>query len=162
MKMFVTAIVLLSSTSFVHADYKLVNADNSALSQLCVATAAADSREAVLALTDAAGIARLDVPTVLCNGMPLTRFSLKYGNAKLDAAVESTASAGYVLRKSDSSPLTELCAAAAVSKQEYSKVMQTYFSGDSKVESEVHCNGVPLKTFMRKFGEAEGRQVSQR
>lgn len=162
MKMFVTAIVLLSSTSFVHADYKLVNADDSALSQLCVAAAAADSREAVLALTDAAGIARLDVPTVLCNGMPLTRFSLKYGNAKLDAAVESTASAGYVLRKSDSSPLTELCAAAAVSKQEYSKVMQTYFSGDSKVESEVHCNGVPLKTFMRKFGEAEGRQVSQR
>ena len=89
MKMFVTAIALLSSTSFVHADYKIVSADDSALSQLCVAAAAADSREAVLALTDAAGIARLDVPTVLCNGMPLTRFSLKYGNAKLDAAVES-------------------------------------------------------------------------
>ena len=162
MKMFVTAIALLSSTSFVHADYKIVSADDSALSQLCVAAAAADSREAVLALTDAAGIARLDVPTVLCNGMPLTRFSLKFGTAKLETVTESTASAGYVLRKSDSSPLTELCAAAAVSKQEYSKVMQTYFSGDSKLESEVFCNGLPLKTFMRKYSAAEGRQVSLR
>ncbi len=162
MKMFVTAIVLLSSTSFVHADYKLVNADDSALSQLCVAAAAADSRESVLALTDAAGITRLDMPTVLCNGMPLTRFSLKYGNAKLETGGESTASAGYVLRKNDASPLTELCAAAAVSEQEYSKVKQTYFSGDTTVESELFCNGIPLKTFMRKYGAAEGRQVSQR
>ena len=162
MKMFVTAIALLSSTSFVHADYKIVSADDSALSQLCVAAAAADSREAVLALTDAAGIARLDVPTVLCNGMPLTRFSLKFGTSKLETVAESTASAGYVLLKSDSSPLTELCAAAAVSEQEYSKVKQAYFNRDSKLESEVFCNGLPLKTFMRKYSAAEGRQVSQR
>jgi hypothetical protein len=130
--------------------------------QLCVAAAAADSREAVLALTDAAGITRLDVPTVLCNGMPLTRFSLKYGNAKTEAMTVSAVSAGYVLRKSDSSPLTELCAAAAVSAQEYSKVLQQYFNGDRSVESELFCNGIPLKTFVRKYGAAEGRQVSQR
>jgi hypothetical protein len=115
-----------------------------------------------LALTDAAGISRLDVPTVLCNGMPLTRFSLKYGTAKLETVAESTASAGYVLRKNDASPLTELCAAAAVSELEYSKVKQTYFSGDTTVESELFCNGIPLKTFMRKYGATEGRQVSQR
>lgn len=162
MKKFITALALLSSTSFVHAEYKVVGADDSALSQLCVAAAAAESRDALLTLTDAAGIARHELPTVLCNGMPLTRFSLKYGNAKLETAVKSTAGAGYVLLKSDSSPLTELCAAAAVSEQEYSKVLETYFSNDSTVESEVQCNGIPLKTFMRKYGAAEGRQVSLR
>ena len=94
--------------------------------------------------------------------MPLTRFSLKFGTAKLETVAESTASAGYVLLKSDSSPLTELCAAAAVSEQEYSKVKQAYFNRDSKLESEVFCNGLPLKTFMRKYSAAEGRQVSQR
>lgn len=162
MKKFITAIALLSSTSFVHADYKVVNADDSALSKLCVAAAAADSRDALLLLTDAAGIDRSAVGTVLCNGIPLTRFSLKYGNAKTGAIVEKVASTGYVLLKSDSSPLTELCAAAAVSELEYSKVKQTYFNGDSKVESELFCNGIPLKTFIRKFGATESRQVSQR
>ncbi|MES2624454.1 MAG: hypothetical protein V4628_04195 [Pseudomonadota bacterium] len=160
MKKFITAIVLLSSTSLVHADYTLVPSDDSELSKLCIAAANADSREALLDLTSAAGISYVDLPTVRCNGMPITRFSVKYGGRKPESIAEVSSPMGYLLRKSDTSPLTELCAAALVSESEYAKVKESHFSNDEKIESEVFCNGVPLKTFARKYRNASATLVS--
>jgi hypothetical protein len=160
MKKFVTAIVLLGSTSLVHADYALVPSDSSELSKLCIAAASADSREAVLALTGAAGFSISDLPTVRCNGMPITRFAAKYGSRKPEVFLETSSPVGYLLRKSDASPLTELCAAAAVSDAEYVKVKESHFGADTNIEAEVHCNGVPLKSFVRKFRNASATLAS--
>lgn len=159
---FLTALALVGSTSFVHADYSLVPADASELSKLCVAAASAESHAELLALTAAAGIARSELPTLRCNGMALTRFAAKYGGAKPVSLVENSSSMGYLLRKTDSSPLTELCAAAAMSDAEYAKVKSTYFSNDASIDAEVQCNGLPLKSFVRKFRSSTTALVSAR
>jgi hypothetical protein len=165
MKKFITAIVLLGSTSLVHADYTLVPADDSELSKLCLAAATADSRSSLLALTAAAGIKRFDLPTVRCNGIPITRFALKYGSKKPESFVETPNTIGaksYLLRLSDTNPVTELCAAAAVSEAEYARVKEAHFRNDENIDAEVHCNGSPLKSFVRKFRNASATLVSSR
>ena len=162
MKKFITAIVLLGSTSLVHADYKLVPTDDSELSKLCLAAATAESREAVLAAAAAAGVARVDMADVRCNGMTLTRFALKYGSRKTESLVEISSPASYLLRKTDTSPLTELCAAAVVSEAEYARVKDSHFRNDAEIDAEVFCNGVPLKSFVRKFRNANTTLISSR
>jgi hypothetical protein len=165
MKKFVSAIVLLGSTSLVHADYTLVPSDGSELSKLCIAAAAADSRESMLAITAAAGIAYIELPSVRCNGIPITRFALKYGSRKPESLAEisnATNPKSYLLRKTDTSPLTELCAAAVVSEAEYARVKESHFRNDEDVDSEVFCNGVPLKSFARKYRNASSTLVSSR
>lgn len=161
-KNFLTALALLGATSFVHADYRLVPSDDSELSKLCVSAADADSRAALLELISAHGIARADLPTLRCNGMPLTRFALKYGASRPASVAEATTPGGYLLRMTDASPLTELCAAAAVSDAEYARVKAAHFAGDGSIDSEVQCNGLPLKSFVRKYRSAATALVSSR
>lgn len=155
-KKFLVALALLGSASFVHADYRLVPSDDSSLSKLCISAATSGARDAAtLAAAKAAGIGLLDMPSVRCNGLTLERFALKYGRVKESVAMLEAASPGsalnIVLRKTDSSPLTELCAAAAVSDAAYARVKETYFSADKDIDAEIHCNDMPLKSFVRKY-----------
>jgi hypothetical protein len=152
---FLIAIALLGSASLAHADYKLVPADDSALSKVCIA-ATTGSHDATLAAVKAAGIGLLDLQSVRCNGLTLDRFGAKYRNknAKEQVALLDTSDSSplsVVLRKTDSSPLTELCAAAAVSDAAYASVKEAHFSHDYTLETEVHCNDMPLKNFVRKY-----------
>ncbi len=158
------AIVLFGSTSLVNADQRLVAADDSALSKLCIAATEVSSRQELLALTTAAGISSPELPTIRCNNQPISRFAFKYSSMKTAGEpAQASKPLGYLLRKTDESPFTELCAAAAMSEQEFSKVKQLYFTNDDKVEVEVMCNGIPLKSFVRKYRNVASLQrVSQR
>lgn len=165
-KSFLVALALLGSASFAHADYKLVPSDESDLSKLCIAAAESGSREGVLAAAEAAGVGLLDLPGVRCNGLTLERFAAKYRSSGNAVAMLDTSSpgspVGVVLRKTDSSPLTELCAAAAVSDAAYASVKEAHFSEDDDIDSEIHCNDMPLKSFVRKYRSAGTALVSAR
>lgn len=169
MKKLFIATLLLGSASFANADYKLVSADSSSLSSLCLEAAASPSK--VYSIARAHGVLAADIGTIRCNDLPLKSFVSKYGKqsavsavaeASVAPAVESSRIAGYLLRKTDSSPLTELCAAALVSDQEVAKVKELHFSGDAQIESEIQCNGQPLKSFVRKYRDAEVQLVGFR
>ena len=145
MKKFFLVSLLLTSAGIAQADSnRLVNADGAELSAICIA--AVTSREAMFETAAELGISPLNPETLLCNGMPVGRFAGKYRSA---AAKE--AAAGFVFSKSDDSPVTELCLAVVRSEQEYLKVKEQHFGGDANVEAEVLCNGMPLKTFARKY-----------
>ncbi|MDY6983094.1 MAG: hypothetical protein SV422_08400 [Pseudomonadota bacterium] len=166
-KKFLVALALLGSASFAHADYKLVSADDSDLSKLCIAAAESSSREGILAAAEAAGVGLLDLPDVRCNGLTLERFGAKYRSSKgKELALLDTSSPAsplnVILRKTDSTPETELCAAAAVSEAAYASVKATYFSKDDNIESEIHCNDMPLKSFVRKYRSGSTALVSAR
>jgi hypothetical protein len=154
MKKFIIATLLLAGAGLAQADsLKLVNADGSALSELCIA--AVSSRSDLSATAKALGITPLDTETLRCNGMRLGRFVGRYGNT---VARKATA---YFFSKADETAVTELCMAAVSSEQEYRKVMELHFSNDAEVEAEVRCNGIPLRRFARKYREP-ALTVSQR
>lgn len=143
-KLFLVSL-LLTSAGIAQADsYRLVNADGTDLSAVCIA--AVTSRETMLATAAELGITPLDSSTLLCNGMPLGRF---VGKVRSTAASEAVT--GFVFSKSDSSPITELCLAAVSSELEFMKVKEQHFSREANVEADVLCNGMPLKTFARKY-----------
>jgi hypothetical protein len=160
LKTFVIATALLSSAQFVQADYKFASTDGSEVSNLCVAAASAAVSLPTFAKANGIRLAELD--EVHCNGMPISRFVLKYRSTATSVTADQEKVAGYVLKKTDSSPLTALCAAAVVSKEEFDKVKAEHFSDDSTVESELFCNGEPLKSFARRFRDTAKTLVSQR
>ena len=160
MKKFVLATLLAAGATVVQAEPKLVPADNSELSQLCVA--AAESRSALQRAASNIGLNAQDLQDVRCNGVSLTRFAAEYRTvAAVDKATEK-APEGYILKASDDSPLAALCIAAANSQEEYERVKAQHFSQDNNLEAEVMCNGVPLKNFARRFRDAQTLVVSQR
>lgn len=161
MKKLFIATLLLGSASLSHADPKLVSHDGSDLSALCIA--AAESPSNLHTLVSSYGIALNEIDTVRCNDLTLKRFVLKYGKASTPAPeLAAVETGGYLLRKNDSSPLTELCAAAAISDVELERVKAAYFSSDETIESELLCNGESLKSFVRKFRDAEVQLVGAR
>lgn len=160
MKKLVIVTLLLGSTTLAHADYSFVSADGSPLSELCVAavTASVDLQE----FAPEKQLDSADLDSLRCNGITASRFVLKYGAGKTVELVTTEKVSGYLLKKADSSPLTELCAAAVVSEEAYGKVKESYFKDDASIEAEVMCNGVPLKSFVRKFRNADPSLISAR
>lgn len=143
-KLFLVSL-LLTSAGIAQADsYRLVNADGAELSAICIA--AVTSHEVMIETAAELGITPLDSATLRCNGMPVGRFV-----GKVRSAVAREEIAGFVFSKSDNSPVTELCLAAVSSEQEYLKVKEQHFSREANVEAEVLCNGMPLKTFARRY-----------
>jgi len=155
MKKFTLAMLMIAGSGLAQADYKVVNADGSELSQLCVAATA--SKAALLETAASAGLSAVELDTVRCNGLSLDRFASKYSKPATVAVLP----AGYVLKASDASEATALCIAATKSEQEFMAVKSMYFGAEPKVETEVLCNGLPLKTFARKYGST-AMTISQR
>lgn len=154
MKKLFLASLLLTSAGLTRAEIPLmVNADGSDLSAICIA--AVTSREAMYDKAAELGVLPLQPSTLRCNGMTLGRFISTY------RAAAKPLPAGYVFSRADDSPTTELCLAAVKSEQEYMSVKEQYFGDDATVEAEVHCNGMPLLTFARKY-RAPGPTVSLR
>jgi hypothetical protein len=144
----------MATSGLANADsWRLVNADGSELGELCIA--AVSSPDVLATTAKALGVSMLELDTVRCNGYTLSVFAAKY------RTTDSRPAAGYKLTKSDTSPVTELCMASARSPQEFAKVKELYFSNEANVEAEVLCNGMPLKTFARKY-RAPSLTISQR
>ena len=106
MKKFAIAMLMIAGSVLAQADYKVVNADGSDLSQLCVA--AATPAAGLSAAAKAVGVTTAGLATVRCNGLTLERFAAKYGSRSLD-----TTPVAYVLKGTDDSEATALCLAAA-------------------------------------------------
>lgn len=145
MKKLAIALLMITGSGLAQADYKLVNADGSELSQLCIAVAT--TQDSITKTAAKAGFSLAEIDSVKCNDLPLKRFATKYGKA---TAVSPTPTA-YVLKASDTSEATALCLAAATSEVEFNKVKSMYFGTAYNIEEEVRCNGIPLKQFARKF-----------
>lgn len=159
MKTLALATLLLATTGLVQAEpARLVNADGSDVSQLCIAAAA--SPDALAASAKALNISTPDLYTVRCNGLSIHSFASKYRETGVKEVAKKPL-AGFKLKKSDSSPVTALCVASTQSEQEFNKVKAQYFASAGNVEAEVLCNGIPLKTFARKY-RAPSLSISQR
>lgn len=137
------AALLIGAAPLASADYRVINADGSALSELCVA--AVVSKDALRDTARAQGLDAVDLETVRCNGLNLRRFAARFGKPEDDT------NRAYVLKRSDDSPLTQLCIAATRSEQEYEQVMAAHFTADAGIEAEARCNGLPLRTFARRY-----------
>lgn len=157
MKKLALVTLLIAGSATAYAEPKLVPADDSELSRLCVA--AVESRDSLTSTAREFGYGPLDLQELRCNGLPVARFAAKY---RATVAATTTAPEGYILRPSDDSPLAALCIAAASSDLEYARVKEQYFGNESNLESEVMCNGVPLKNFARRFRDAQTLIVTQR
>ena len=123
--------------------YRLVNTDNSALSALCIT--AVEAPESVRANAKAIGMSSGDMAELRCNGQTLPVFVHKLRDT------ESSPGVVYSFNKTDTSEETELCYAAVSSEQQYEQVKDTYFDDELNIEEEVMCNGMPIKTFARKY-----------
>jgi hypothetical protein len=142
-KLFLVSL-LLTSAGLANAETPLmVNADGSELSAICIA--AVESREAMYDKAAELGVRNFSPSELRCNGKTVSRFLATY------RAAAEPKPAGFVFSTTDDSPVTALCIAAVKSEQEYLAVKEQYFSNDETVEAEVHCNGVPLLTFARKY-----------
>jgi hypothetical protein len=124
-------------------EYRLVSTDNSALSALCIT--AVESPEAMSKNARSIGMKASEITELRCNGQRLPVFLGKFREN------ESSPTVTYAFNKNDSTEETELCYAAVKSEQEYEQVKDTYFEDERNIEEEVLCNGVPLKTFARKY-----------
>ena len=134
------ALVLLSLSAQAE-NVKFINADGSALGELCIA--AVETESAVSFLADELGISPLDVNEVNCNGKPISSFVRQYREEK----------AQFVFSVENASPETKLCLAALTSDEEYEAIKQSLFTKLDRVESSVSCNGMSVKQFARKYRE---------
>jgi hypothetical protein len=131
-------------TNAAHAEgYRLVSTDNSALSALCIT--AVESPDAVSKSARSIGMSSAEIRELRCNGLTLPVFLSKFRETGSSPTVT------YAFNKNDSTEETELCYAAVKSEQEYEQVKNTYFDNEQNIEEEVLCNGMPLKTFARKY-----------
>jgi hypothetical protein len=96
------------------------------------------------------GLAPVEVDSVACNGKSLKEFANKFGKQVGDQANSEVKITTYVVNVADKSPETQLCFAALVSEEEFSKLKAAHFS-DVKIENEIVCNGLPIKQFVRKY-----------
>jgi hypothetical protein len=143
MKMQFAALALVLGSSFVAADsdLKFVNANGSALSDLCIA--AAQSEESVGSIAAQLGMAAVVANDVLCNDKPIQRFVTQF-------RAESATATVYVVSVANQTPETRLCLAALTSDEEFARLKDAHFS-DVAVEREIVCNGKPLGQFVRRY-----------
>jgi len=135
-KLFIASLVSVLVPMAVQADDlspRLVNADGSALTELCIAAASASS--------PAAGLNPIQRKELLCNGKPVDQFVLQLRDQKKQ----------YVFQATDKSDFSKLCLAAVESEESYRAVREQLSSRIPDAESSVYCNGIPLKSFSRKY-----------
>jgi len=148
-KSFVAVLAITASSALFSAaagaeDVRLVNADGTMLSELCIAAVESGSRfrNLMQELKLVAG----QESEVRCNGRSLKRFA-----ADVRAKLDGTAQPVFVFRAEDESPISQLCMAALESEEAYEATKARLRSQDGVLESEVLCNDMPVKTFARKY-----------
>lgn len=148
-KSFVAVLALTASSALFSVgasagDVRLVNADGTTLSELCIAAVESESRfrNLMRELKLVAG----QENEVRCNGRSLKRFA-----ADVRARLEGTAQPVFVLRAEDKSPISQLCMAALESDEAYEQTRARLRTETGMQESEVLCNDMPVKAFARKY-----------
>ncbi|HWK54158.1 MAG TPA: hypothetical protein VNR18_07305 [Hyphomicrobiales bacterium] len=148
MKRLVLASLFLGlATTATAGQVRLVNADASALSEICIA--AVESRAAARATASELGVPNRDLAQLQCNDMPLAEFVRRY-RAPTPTLHLQTA---YVFKGSDASPLTALCMASLENDTAFATARARL--DDDLDLSEVRCNKLPLDEFVRKYRQAE-------
>jgi hypothetical protein len=142
-KLLIVSALLLATNIASAEGYRLVSTDNSALSALCIT--AVETPDAVSKSARAIGLNAREFAELRCNGQTLPVFLSKFRDTESSPAVT------YVFAKTNATEETELCYAAVKSEQQYEQVKDTYFDDEQRIEEEVLCNGMPLKTFARKY-----------
>lgn len=134
---------LLALSLTAHADVKFINADGSTEGDLCIA--AIESEATISFLADELGISPSAVDEIECNGKSVASFARQY-RAKASPTQ-------YIISVSNQNPETQLCLAALMSEEEYESKKGEMFSRLDRVESNVFCNGLPIRQFARKYRE---------
>lgn len=140
----IAAALLFTSTTVLANDFKFVNADGSALGDLCIA--AVESKEPVNAVAQGLGLASVSATEVACNGRPIVDFVRKY-RAEFAASPRTT----YIINSGNEAPETQLCLAALASEEAFNQIKTAHFSDVENVESTINCNGMSLNKFVRKY-----------
>ncbi len=149
---FIPFLFLLSSITFAN-ERNLVPSDDSPYTAICIA--AADSGEALRTKMAQFAVTRRDIRELSCNSMSLDRFAAKYRTASAPAHEEPIRV--FAFRESTSSDETSLCIAAATSNDEYLRLKDELYSHRFSNVSTISCNNMPLRTFARRYGNAEFR-----
>lgn len=147
MKRLVLASLLLGvATTATAGQVRLVNADASALSEICIA--AVESRAAALATAGELGVPSADLTQLQCNDMPLANFVRRYRAPASTMQLETA----YVFTSNDASPLTALCMASLEDDSTFAAARARL--DDDLDLSEVRCNKLSLDEFTRKYRKA--------
>jgi hypothetical protein len=131
-----------SVTAYADDNIKLVNADGSALGELCIS--AVTSLEGLDAKAKALGISASDVASVYCNGKPIRQFVSQFRAS--DEPITA-----YVISAANQAPETQICLAALTSGDEFARLKEAHFSTVKDVEKEISCNNMSLGQFVRKY-----------
>lgn len=140
-----TSLPLLTAAAVRAETVKLVNADGSPLSQLCIA--AARSEGSVFQLAKELGINTLELDNIACNGEPIMSFVRSQRKVMHDGVANA-----YTFNHGDDSMETELCIAAVTEPEKFEALKPEYYS---KSGEEVLCNSQPLDLFVRRYGKRE-------
>ena len=144
MKKFILAAALLATCSLATAQTpRLVNHDGSVFSDLCIA--AVQAPRTFMELAADKGQADLQKNELRCNGLSVERFV-----SKLRSQQEQLRRS-YVFKTSDDSAMSKLCLAAVRSEEEYRTARTELFGNNFMAEQEIHCNGMPIRDFARKY-----------
>lgn len=148
-KSFVAVLAITASSAIFSAaakaeDVRLVNADGTMLSELCIA--AVESEDRFKAVMRELKLVAGQENEVRCNGRSLKRFA-----ADVRAKMSGTDNPVFVFRAEDESPISQLCMAALESDEAYEATMARVRSETGVRESEVLCNDLPVKSFARKY-----------
>ena len=151
-KIAVAGIFLLGSAFAAAGEYKFINTDGSVFGELCIAAVESTDKDTstLKALAVELGLAPVEVDSIACNGKSLKEFANKFTNQVETEEGQEVHITTYVVNVADKSPETQLCFAALVSEEEFTKLKVSHFS-DVKIESEIVCNGLPIKSFVRKY-----------
>lgn len=150
--LFVLSALVFSFTTVQAEPARLVAADSSNLSALCIA--AATSEQSLLELGGAHGINANELNEIRCNGMTVDRFiaSIK--------AQTVTAPRNVVFKKKDESDLTELCYKALSSFDQYQQLLRQRAGKDANLQSELACNGMPVTDFVSRYRQGTDAGVT--
>lgn len=148
MKKFIVAVALVAANVSANValaeDVRLVSADGNPLSELCIAAVESEGR--FKSLAKELGITPLQESELRCNSKPVRAFVASVRN-KLAAPVGPT----LVFRTTDESDLSRLCMASLESDEAYEAVKANVKAEGALLESEILCNGMPIKSFARKY-----------
>ena len=121
-----------------------VNGDGSNYSEVCIAATVSD--EAMKAKAAEFGYSSGDLRSFNCNGLSLEKFGKKYRGKASDASKPMKI---YAFTAEDDSKETQLCVAAATSKEMLEQVKKELYG--SKSAANVSCNGMSLKEFAKRY-----------
>ncbi len=144
MKKFVVAFALIASNAALADNVRLVAADGSPLSELCIAAVESESRFKSLARE--LEITPMQESELRCNSKPVRAFVASVRN-KIAAPVAPT----LVFRTTDESDLSRLCMAILESDEAYEAAKAGVKAEGALLESEILCNGTPIRSFARKY-----------